>query len=312
MSVIALENTLWVEKYRPKNLSEYIGNNIIKEDADKWIKTNDIPHLLLYGKAGTGKTSLGKILVKTIDCDVLYINASDENNVETIRTKIKNFVSSVGFKALKVVFLDEADGLTPSAQGILRNIMEQFSKHSRFILTCNYVEKVIDPIQSRCATYQIHPPSKNEIAKRIVEICKLEEVGYDLESIKIIVNKGYPDIRRVINLLQQSSSSGKLVISKQASLEFDYMDKILEVLKEKKDAKTLFLKIRQIIADSKVRTFDDLYRYLYDNLDSFAPNGTQAPVILHIAKAMQSDVFCVDKEINIMAMFIEILTELKG
>lgn len=309
---ITLENSLWTEKYRPKTLKEYIGNDGLKETIQNWIDKDDIPHLLFYGRAGTGKTSIGKVIINSIDCDVLYINASDENNVETIRTKIKGFVSSVGFKKLKVVFLDESDGLTPGAQSILRNVMEQFSKHSRFILTCNYIEKIIDAIQSRCTGFQIFPPSKAEVARRILEICKAEDLEYTNEDIKLIVNKGYPDIRRVVMLLQQSVNGKKVELSQQSIVEFDYMDKVLEVLVEKGTAKVLFTKIRQIIADSKLRTFDELYRYLYDNLDKFAPNGTQAPVILHIAKAMQSDVWSVDKEINVMAMFIEILTEIKG
>jgi replication factor C small subunit len=153
MQVNRLTNSLWTEKHRPNILTDYIGNESLKETIQRYIDQDDIPHLLFYARAGTGKTTLGKIIVNSIDCDVLYINASDENNVETIRTKIKSFVSSVGFKKWKVVFLDEADYLTANAQAVLRNMMEQFSKNSRFILTCNYPEKIIDPIQSRCSVF---------------------------------------------------------------------------------------------------------------------------------------------------------------
>ncbi len=151
------EHSLWVEKYRPQTLSEYVGNEIVKETIQQYLDTNDIPHLLFYGKAGTGKTTLAKLIVNTIKCDSMIINASDENNVDTVRTKVKNFASSVGFAGFKVIILDEFDYMTPNAQAILRNLMETFSKHCRFILTCNYIEKIIDPIQSRCPSFAPAP-----------------------------------------------------------------------------------------------------------------------------------------------------------
>jgi len=151
-SPVESENSLWVEKYRPKDLSDYIGNEPLKKRAASWIESRDIPHLLLYGKAGTGKTTLGKLITKQIPCDHLYINASDENNVDTVRTKIKSFASSMGFNDLKVVLLDECDFLTGNAQAALRNLMEQFSMTTRFILTCNYHEKIIEPIVVKHST----------------------------------------------------------------------------------------------------------------------------------------------------------------
>ena len=166
------QHTLWVERYRPVSLENYIGNEHLKTKVSKYISTGDIPHLLLHGKAGTGKTTLAKLLVSNVDCDQMYVNASDENNVETVRNKIKMFASSVGFKDLKVIILDECDFLTPNAQAALRNLMETFSKHCRFILTCNYVERIIDPIQSRCQSFQIIPPSKKEVAIHISKILK--------------------------------------------------------------------------------------------------------------------------------------------
>ena len=157
------EHYLWVEKYRPDSLNTYIGNEHLKEKVKIYLESEDVPHLLLYGKAGTGKTTLAKIITNNIECDCLYINASDENNVDNVRNKIKTFASSIGFKPLKVVILDEADFLTPNAQAALRNLMETFSKHCRFILTCNYVERIIDPIQSRCQSYKIVPPSRKKL-----------------------------------------------------------------------------------------------------------------------------------------------------
>jgi replication factor C small subunit len=311
MQVNKVTNSLWTEKHRPSVLSDYIGNDFLKETIQRYIEQDDIPHLLFHARAGTGKTTLGKIIVNSIDCDVLYINASDENNVETIRTKIKSFVSSVGFKKWKVVFLDEADYLTANAQAVLRNMMEQFSRNSRFILTCNYPEKIIDPIQSRCAVFEVYPPSKKDVAVRVVNILKQENIEFDTKDVGIIVNSAYPDIRRVISSAQRQVAAGKLVLTKQSVMEIDYMTKVLEVLKKPGIPKDKFTNIRQIVADSKVRTFDDMYRYLYDNIDEFAPDGKQAAIILEIAKAMREDMQCVDKEINIMAMMIEIISHLK-
>ena len=179
------EHTLFVEKYRPVSLENYIGNQHLKTKVSKYINTGDIPHLLLHGKAGTGKTTLAKLLVSNIDCDQMYINASDTNSVDTVRNQIKVFASSVGFKDLKVIILDECDFLTPNAQAALRNLMETFSRHCRFILTCNYVERIIDPIQSRCQSYQIIPPSKKEVAIHTSKILNTEGITYDNNDIVV-------------------------------------------------------------------------------------------------------------------------------
>ena len=168
----SLKHSLWVEKYRPNELDNYIGNDHLKSKVSVYLESGDIPHLLLFGRAGTGKTTLAKLLINNIDCDYLYINASDENSVDVVREKVKNFASTLGFKDMKVIILDECDYITPNAQAALRNLMETFSKSTRFILTCNYVEKIIDPIQSRCQTFAITPPSKKDVAKRLNDILK--------------------------------------------------------------------------------------------------------------------------------------------
>tara|TARA_R100000152_G_C6736361_1_gene160521 strand:- start:99 stop:1007 length:909 start_codon:yes stop_codon:yes gene_type:complete len=299
------ENTLWVEKYRPDTLEGYVGNDTLKSKIEIYLQNGDVPHLLLYGKAGTGKTTLAKIVTKNIDCDYLYINASDENNVDTVRTKIRDFASSVGFRKYKVIILDESDYLTPNAQAALRNLMETFSKSTRFILTCNYVEKIIDPIQSRCQVFGITPPSRKEVAVRLGNICSKENVELNTDALVQIVNSTYPDIRRSINALQRQVVSGKIVIDKQSMLESNYMIKILEELKGNKS----FNAIRNIIAKSQVKSFEDLYRFLYDNIDDFAPNSI-AKIILIISDAQYQDAFVVDKEINVMAMFSKIIGEI--
>ena len=304
-----MSNTLWVEKYRPSNLDTYIGNDHLKSKVSVYLESGDLPHLLLYGKAGTGKTTLAKLLVNNIDCDYLYINASDENNVETVRSKVKNFASTMGFKDYKVIILDECDYITPNAQAALRNLMETFSKHCRFILTCNFVERIIDPIQSRCQTFQVIPPNKNDVAKHLHNILTDEGVSYEREDLAILVNSGYPDIRRVINGAQRQSVDGKLVIDKQSIVENDYKLKLLEIL-EKQDKKSAFNNVRQLMANAKVTDFADLFRLLYDEVDGYG-KGHIAECILVIAKYELSDAQVVDKEINAMAMIIEILQIIK-
>ena len=304
-----IEHTLWVEKYRPSTLDTYIGNDQLKSKVAVYLESGDLPHLLLYGKAGTGKTTLAKLLVNNIECDYLYINASDENNVETVRSKVKNFASTMGFKDYKVIILDECDYITPNAQAALRNLMETFSKHCRFILTCNFVERIIDPIQSRCQTFQVIPPNKNDVAKHLHTILTQESVDYDREDLAILVNSGYPDIRRVINGAQRQSVGGKLEIDKQSIVENDYKLKLLEIL-EKQDKKSAFNNVRQLMADAKVTDFADLFRLLYDEVDSYG-KGHIAECILIIAKYELSDAQVVDKEINAMAMIIEILQTIK-
>jgi len=303
------ENTLWVESFRPDTLEGYIGNEHIIEKVKIFIANGDVPHLLFYGTAGTGKTTLAKIIAGSVDADVMYINASDENSVDAVRDKIKRYASTVGFRKWKIIILDEADYLTPNAQAALRNLMETYSKTTRFILTCNYVEKIIDPIQSRCQTFAITPPSKTDVAKRLVQVLEQNEVTYDIKDVAAIINASYPDIRRAINAAQASVVNGNLQLDKASAIQANYMSEILAVLQDSKDKKSAFAKIRQIIADSKVRDFTPLYTYLFDALDDFA-TGHIGPCILIIAESQFKDASVVDKEINIMAMFVNLLGEI--
>ena len=302
-------NTLWVEKYRPSNLDTYIGNEHLKSKVSMYLESGDLPHLLLYGRAGTGKTTLAKLLVNNIECDYLYINASDENNVDTVRTKVKNFASTVGFKDMKVIILDECDYITPNAQAALRNLMETFSKHCRFILTCNYVERIIDPIQSRCQSFQIIPPSKTEVAKHLHSILIQENIMDSPEDIKVLVESGYPDIRRVINSAQRNVVKGRLKLDTSSIIQNDYKLKLLKIL-ETQNKKNAFKEIRQLLADNKITDFADLFRLLYDEVDGYG-KGHLAECILIIARYELSDSQVVDKEINAMAMIIEILGVIK-
>ena len=301
-----VNHSLWTEKYRPSKLVDYVGNEHLKSKVEGYLETGEIPHLLLYGKAGTGKTTLAKLIIKSIECDYMIINASDENNVETVRNKVKNFASSMGFKPFKIIILDEFDYMTPGAQAILRNLMETFSAHCRFILTCNYVEKVIDPIQSRCQSFQIVPPTKKDVAMQISKILKNEEIEFEVKDLVPIIDAAYPDIRKVINTCQLNSIKGKLKVDVQNLLENDYKNKIVDILKSSDDKRNKYMKVRQALIDSKVTDFTDLYTMLYDKVDEYGGENT-ANIILLLGDGVSKSAVAIDKEIIAAATLIQIL-----
>ena len=304
--MVTTDHTLLVEKYRSKDLDEYVGNEHIKKTIQQYLNQNDIQNLIFYGPAGTGKTTLAKLIVKNLDCDYLYINASDERGIETIRDKVSGFASTASFKPIKVVILDEADFLTIQAQASLRNVIETFSRTTRFIMTCNYVERIIDPLQSRCQVLKVIPPSKKEVAVHLAKVMAHEAISYDVEDIKTIVNQYYPDLRKCLNTIQLSTQDQKLVIDKSVLVSSNYMTSIL---KELSNAKPKWREIRQIIANANVSDFEELYRYLYDNANVYA-SGREGMVAIYINEYSYQSNFRIDKEINCMAL-IQKLIELK-
>ena len=270
------EHKLYVEKYRSKVLDEYVGNDTLKQVIGKYIEQNDIQNLLLYGPPGTGKTTLAKLLINNINCDHLYINASDERGIETIREKVQGFASTASFKPLKVIILDEADFITIQGQAALRNVIETYSMSTRCILTCNFIERIIDPLQSRCQVLKIVPPSKGEVAKHVVTVLEKENTEYDLDSIKIVVNQFYPDLRKILNTCQLSTHNGKLVLDKSVLIASNYIDKVVSELT--KPTLTSWKTIKQIIADSNISEYDELFRELYNRVEEYS-KGNDGEII---------------------------------
>jgi len=304
--MIKQEHSLLVEKYRPTDLENFVGNEHIKKSIAQYLVQQDIQNFIFYGPAGCGKTTLAKLIVNNLNCDYLYINASDERGIETIRDKVSGFASTASFKPLKVVILDEADFLTIQAQASLRNVIETFSRTTRFIMTCNYVERIIDPLQSRCQVLKVIPPSKKEVAVHLASVMATEGTTYEMEDLKTIVNQYYPDLRKCLNTIQLSTQNQKLVIDKSVLVSSNYMTSIL---KELSNAKPKWREIRQTIANANVSDFEELYRYLYDNANVYA-SGREGMVAIYINEYSYQSNFRIDKEINCMAL-IQKLIELK-
>jgi replication factor C small subunit len=299
------QHTLWVEKFRPNTLEGFVGNEHIKSTISKYLEQNDIQNFIFYGAPGGGKTTLAKLIVNNLNCDYLYINASDERGIDTIRDKVQGFSSVASFKPLKVVILDEADFLTIQAQASLRNIIETFARTTRFILTCNYIERIIDPLQSRCQVLKIVPPSKQDIAYHIIDILKKEDVGMGADDLKLVINQFYPDLRKMLNTLQMGVAGDEVVIDKNILVSSNYKNQILMELC--KPTSKSFNNIRQIIADSGANDFEDLFRFLFDNVDKYAPTS-MGEVIIHIEEYQYHSNFRIDKEINVMALLSRILS----
>lgn len=301
------ENTLFVEHYRPTKLENYVGNENIKKVIKQYLDQDDIQNLCFYGPAGTGKTTLAKLIVKNLDCDYLYINASDERGIDTIRDKVTSFASTASFKSLKVVILDEADFLTINAQASLRNVIETFSRSTRFILTCNYIERIIDPLQSRCQTLKIIPPSKVEVAKHLAWILGEENISFIVDDIKNIVNQFYPDLRKMLNTIQLSIIDAKLSVDKSVLVSNNYMNLLLKELKSKKPN---WRELRKIIINSGVNDFEELYRFLFDNVSEYA-SGKEGSVSIILNEHLYQANFRIDKEINISSALAKIVEIIK-
>jgi replication factor C small subunit len=302
-----IEHTLFIEKYRINDIEQYLGSDEIKNNVRQYIKDNDLPHLLFSGPAGSGKTTLAKLIVHNLNCDYQFINASDENGIDIIRDKIKAFASAASFKPLKIVILDEADFLTQPAQAALRFVIEEFSLNTRFILTCNYETKIIPALKSRCELFKIIPPSKGEIAKHLASILDIEKITYELVDLAQIINKYYPDVRSMLKKLQSLSKTGTLIIPSTIE-EDDYQSQILVILK--KPTSKSWYQIRQLVINQQLDDYQPLFRFLFDNMSEYAI-GKEPNVAILLDDAIWHASLVSDKEINAAALFAKLLDSLK-
>lgn len=299
------EHTIWVELYRPKTLEDYICSDKIREKMSEFIEAQDIPHLLFPGTPGSGKTTLAKILAENINCDVLYLNATDERDMETIREKVGRFAASASFKPLKIVILDEATHLLAASQVLLLNMIETYALRTRFILTGNYVERLIPALKSRLQKFELVTPDKSEICESVTKILDAEKVKYNIKDVAFIINRYYPDQRDIIGNLQANTIKGKLVIDKdELSKRNVYLEQVVTELKS--PSKKSFNAVRQIIADSGVGDFDIVYRQLYDAINEYA-SGNEGMVTSVIEEHLFHRNFRVDGEICFMACINKIL-----
>jgi DNA polymerase III delta prime subunit len=296
------QHTLWIEKYRSQTLEQYIGNDAVKTRIADCIASNDIPHFLFAGSAGTGKTTLAKLIVKNIQCDYLYINASDENGIDIIRDKVKGFASTSTFKPLKVVILDESDFLTQPAQAALRNLIEEYSMVTRFVLTCNYIERLIEPLQSRCEIHLLKPPTKSAVAKHIcTNILDVEGVTYEISDVAKIINELYPDVRSIIKVLQSNVKDSKLTVT---TLDDNWCKQLIQILNKRE--KNAWYQVRQLVADAQVDDFQTAFRYMFEHLSEFS-YGHDAELSIILDDFIWRAGVVPDKEINFAACIAKIL-----
>lgn len=299
---------LWTDKYRPISVDNYVfTDDGTKQQISQWIVERNIPHLLLYGPAGTGKTTLAKILVNELDIhdyDFMQVNASRDNGVDFIKSKIEGFISTMPFGDLKIVLLDEADFLSPNAQGLLRGLMETYQSQARFIFTCNLAHKIIPPLKSRCYELHIDKTDQTEFTARAATVLVGEGVDFDLETLDNYVKVTYPDLRKCLNLLQSNSNTGKLLSPKESdSGSTDYKFKIVELIKGRKLREARKLLCSQV----RPEEMEELFRWCYDNLQLWSGTDEgQDEAILVIRKALVNHSLVADPEINISAMIVEL------
>ena len=299
---------LWTEKYRPSTLTDYVfRDDAQRKQVQGWVDAKTIPHLLFSGAPGTGKTTLAKVLINMLDIDeydVLEINASRENSVENVRDKITNFVQTMPFGEFKVVLLDEADYISPNGQAALRGVMETYASSSRFILTCNYPNKVIPALHSRCQGFHIEKIDHTEFTARVATVCVTEGVDVDIDTLDSYVKATYPDLRKCLNLCQMNTIDGKLVKPNEGdSATADYKLAVVDLFKQGK-----ILEARKMLC-SQVRPeeMDELFRWMYDNLELWGETQEHKDAaILIIAKGLRNIPMVADQEINLSATLVEL------
>lgn len=310
--IFRYHESIWVEKYRPTSLDDYITSSEMKEKMANFIQKQDIPHLLFEGPPGTGKSSMANLLVKALDCDTKYINAAEENGIDTVRETIKNYCITSSFSKIKICVLDEFSEFTPAGQLALNAVMEQYSEHTKFILTCNNVENIIEKIRSRCQEFRVIPPSKEQVKERCEFILKAEGVDYEDSELVEIIRHNYPDVRKIIQYLDQHSIKKVLKLDKEFFKLLKYEKTVIDILKsttlQNKDEQAT--KIRQLLADTRVKNFLTLYKYLYEKIDDYSSPSKVISVIFNIQEGLKADTLIADKEINMIATILKIMETL--
>jgi DNA polymerase III delta prime subunit len=307
-----MEHLLWTERYRPQVINDCILPDRLKEVFQEYVNQKQIPNLLLTGGAGVGKTTIAKAMCNEIGCDFMILNGSDENGVDTIRVKIKNYASAMSFTGgRKVVILDEADYLTPNAQAILRNAIEEFAVNCSFIFTCNFKSRIIEPLHSRCAVidFRLQNGEKTKMAsaffKRITHILNTEKVEYDEKVIAELIKKHFPDFRRAINELQRYSQLGKIDVGILSQIGDISISQIVKHLKEKD-----FASVRKWAATTEIDS-TTFFRKLYDALYDIAKPQSIPQAVIILADYQYKQAFVADQEINLVACLTELMANVE-
>lgn len=309
-----MNETLWVEKHRPHTIADCILSEEYKKTFQSYVDRKEIPHLILCGGAGVGKTTVAKALCDEVGCDYLFINGSDESGIDIFRTKIKNYASSISLGGgKKVIIIDEADYLNPnSTQPAMRAAMEEFAHNCTFIMTCNYKNRIIEPLHSRCAVieFKIRNDDKPKMAsmfmKRAATILKEEKVPFEAPVLAEVVKKHFPDFRRVLNELQRYSASGKIDTGILTNIANVSLTELVKALKEQN-----FSDMRKWVANNGNDDPVRLYRKIYDSLYDVTDKSTIPNAVLILARYQYQAAFCADQELNLAACFTELMVECK-
>lgn len=297
---------IWVEKYRPKNFDEIIGQDDIKDKLKEFIGNGEIPNLLFFGRAGVGKTSAIKILLENLDCESLIINSSDERGIDVMREKITDFASRKSMFGWKVIVLEEADNMTIEGAKAFKMILEQYYKTTRFILTTNHIDRMYEPILSRLQKFEFKPQSIEAVVEKCKEIMKLEEVEYDEKDLTSVVKASFPDMRAIIGYLQRYTIDKKLTLTKEHALQERYRELIVALLK--KPSNENLSKIRTVIAKLYSIDYLEMLRYLFDFVDDYKRDDKYvADILIEISEHVYRSRESLDKQMNFMSCLIKIM-----